>query len=130
MTNKLISSCCKAKLWLCGASRKYPKLDANDPDNWKKSEAGRTCYYECDKCKQECDAIGETLDIKTSEWIKCSEKLPEKPIPVLIYHLGDVSSATYIRSERKGNYWAKEDRLYNSEPTHWQPLPEPPKDNE
>ena len=65
--NKLISSCCKAKLWLCGASRKYPKLDANDPDNYKKVERGRTYYYECDKCKQECDAIGET-ETTIEEW--------------------------------------------------------------
>ena len=110
--NKLISSCCKAKLWLCGSSRKYPKLDANDPDNDKKVERGRACYYECDKCKQECNAIGETLEIKNMEKCKwkvidedraCSQTQRLKVPGGYLYHRLDCFPDQYSKGEYNYN---------------------------
>lgn len=70
-----------------------------------------------------------------SEWIKCSERMPELGSTVLAYD-GGVFEATL--SEKHGRiewdpYWLPVFGCgccggSDPEPTHWMPLPEPPKD--
>lgn len=77
-----------------------------------------------------------------SKWISVNDKLPDKQIPVLVYvppysdekeeYVGYVAMAYYTYSGR-GGYWAGTDgNVYGAigiihDPTHWMPLPEPPK---
>lgn len=69
-----------------------------------------------------------------SEWIKCSERMPEIGRRVLIVQHGKyVSSATLYQWEaaktEKGRKPRFEDfRGIVSDVTHWQPLPSPPED--
>ena len=75
------------------------------------------------------------------EWIKCSDRLPDENEPVLIYRdlgissglvsglkwyyidsLGNVSSLEY-----PGDY---ETEWTYEKPTHWQPFPKPPKEQQ
>lgn len=66
-----------------------------------------------------------------SEWIKCSERMPELDKRVLLYFgsygghiedgcIGDDGDGPY-------HYFFDGDSL-QQEPTHWMPLPEPPTD--
>ncbi|EPK4542768.1 DUF551 domain-containing protein [Serratia marcescens] len=66
-----------------------------------------------------------------SEWIKCSEQMPELDKRVLLYFgsydghiedgcIGDDGDGPY-------HYFFDGDSL-QQEPTHWMPLPEPPAD--
>lgn len=62
-----------------------------------------------------------------SVWIKCSERMPEQGVYVLVYRQSRMTAEA--RGEYKGeSYWVDE---YGTEKdrtpvTHWMPLPEPP----
>lgn len=67
-----------------------------------------------------------------TNWIKCAERLPEEDAEVFVYA---EPGFTYLAS-RDGNGWLRhmgigtfplgEKRIV----THWQPLPDPPKEEE
>lgn len=64
-----------------------------------------------------------------SEWIKCSDRLPENGIPCLVfapeYDVDGYSIATYTNGRKK---WTDNHFTFITEyVTHWMPLPEPPK---
>ncbi len=76
-----------------------------------------------------------------SEWIKCSDKLPELDTPVWLRMDGDVMIIGERASSTDGWMWAAcygqyfdkgkwevvdNDPDGEHEPTHWQPLPSPP----
>ena len=73
-----------------------------------------------------------------SEWIPVSEKVPNESCPVLLYGNGkttvgfqdDVMAVgTLERSKSGSEYFV--DHLYLSfHPTHWMPLPNPPKEKD
>jgi hypothetical protein len=83
-------------------------------------------------------AIGMTAP----QWVSVEERMPEEQTPVLVYvppysdedeeYIGHVAMAYYTHSAR-GGYWAGTDgNVYGAigiihEPSHWMPLPEPPK---
>lgn len=69
------------------------------------------------------------------EWIKCSERMPEDmdkevSVDVLVFLEGNVYQAFY---DKTSQCWIDTDgdelvdSIYEN-PTHWQPLPEPPHD--
>ena len=58
-----------------------------------------------------------------SEWIKCSDRLPPNHTKVLCCNRLMIAIAT-----RVNNSWFASISSYPMNPTHWQPLPEPPKD--
>lgn len=68
------------------------------------------------------------------EWIKCSDKLPEIGIPVLVWdRLGSVKTKGSVKQVTRNtnsqkNFWYS---IFEMEPryTHWMVLPPPPKDN-
>ena len=82
-------------------------------------------------------------DANDAGWISVKDRLPEKQTPVLVYvppysdedeeYIGHVAMSYYTHSAR-GGYWAGTDgNIYGAigivhEPTHWMPLPEPPKE--
>ena len=66
-----------------------------------------------------------------SKWISCKDKMPDDGVNVLIY-AGNrmISLAWYDKDMRYFNI-CDSDYKYNSlDVTHWQPLPEPPKDGD
>ena len=87
--------------------------------------------------KQAADAIEDLenrLNLwrqdKIRRWIPVTERLPEKNQEVLIFLFGE---DPYI-AWHNGEYWCTEDFRLDEpddwQPTHWFPLPQPPKDGE
>ena len=80
-----------------------------------------------------------------SGWISVKDRLPERQEPVIVYvppysdedeeYVGHVAVAYYTQTG-SGGYWAGTDgNVYGAigiihEPTHWMPLPEPPKEDD
>lgn len=56
-----------------------------------------------------------------SEWIKCSERMPDEKVAVLTWDGYDMCTAYRIH-----NYW----NAAIGWPTHWMPLPAPPAEDE
>lgn len=57
-------------------------------------------------------------------WIKCSERMPEPSVFVVIVLGQRVTPAKWCEE-----FWLVDDATYaRNETTHWQPLPEPPND--
>ena len=57
------------------------------------------------------------------EWISVKDRLPEIGVDVLTCEVTQHYTA-YEVMDWDGDYWHNE---YGHDPTHWQPLPEPPK---
>lgn len=69
---------------------------------------------------------------RESKWIKCSERLPEPEQFVLaVVNKGSIFMMYYGLAvvHDKQNNWFYNDEIIKPymKPTHWQPLPEPPK---
>lgn len=74
------------------------------------------------------------------KWIPVTERLPEEDTDVLVVRKflgvkGQVPPSTYVEiASRFGNDWCadsdeyKINRSKHTNPTHWMPLPEPPKE--
>ncbi len=69
-----------------------------------------------------------------SEWIKCSDKLPEVCDPVLVYLKNLGCCVCYITDPFEIHMWTLVDHdefeqwFHFDEITHWMPLPERPND--
>jgi len=77
------------------------------------------------------DQEGERMN---SEWIKCSDRLPEKPGRYLVFRPNDKKALSlgpdtriYYYSDTFGLGWTED---FNGENyvSHWMPLPEEPKE--
>lgn len=60
-----------------------------------------------------------------SNWIRVTEKLPEKAGFVICHKHNGLITALYFDSDNK--FWYNEIEQ-TQQVTHWQPLPEPPKE--
>ena len=55
-----------------------------------------------------------------SDWVKCSERMPDIDVEVLVYFDGYIYiDSLYYDKNLKEYWWQGNDRL----PTHWMPLP-------
>jgi len=61
-----------------------------------------------------------------SEWIKCSERLPERGKRVLMYSPNNEESDTGAISVQMG--WVAHNKLNVHGITHWMPLPDKPEE--
>ena len=97
--------------------------------------------YAANKCHSfmscaECDHYGEhdgncrntyiaesliASGVTVQEWISVNDRLPEKNTDVLIYNIEEYIGSDFLTKDGKW-FWNEE-----LPPTHWMPLPEPPK---
>ena len=101
--------------YLCKATRTYKELEDD-----------------CKECKpQWCPLI----PVPEHEWISVKERLPEEKTYVLILSdtiAGKMEKVSFLYKDSESrNCWAALDEygknLFDWQPTHWMPLPEPPK---
>jgi hypothetical protein len=111
------------------------------------------CQYEnCILCQQAADALEERQKKLAFEeqnakaflhtahklldelpcWIPVSERLPEYGATVLVYgSKGGIYTARYERARTewgRDSWWKLNSKSHICNPTHWMPLPEPPKE--
>ena len=72
----------------------------------------------------------EELEASKPRWIPVTERLPGAGEIVLVYgKRGGIYTAEHNRSARwPGSFWKLNSKSHHCEPTHWMPLPEPPKE--
>jgi len=63
---------------------------------------------------------GEMMD-----WVKCSDRLPEDRIDVLVFN-GKACSVSCYCFNNTHNWWSHNNEEYDYSITHWMPLPEVP----
>lgn len=77
------------------------------------------------------------------EWIKCSERLPNDDEDVLIYDYRDGIGIGFYEYSNVSGYYEKDGSFFitnsgwevsydwarHMDPTHWMPLPKPPKED-
>lgn len=63
-----------------------------------------------------------------SQWIKCSEQMPDVGVEVIISCNGEVMGGMAL--SRDGAFYEVVEEYWSppNEPSHWQPLPPPPHD--
>ena len=77
--------------------------------------------------------VGKNTRRKMSEWIKCSDRLPDNDDGVIIYSFKDgIGIGSYcigLVEENRSGWDTSYDWAIRELPTHWRPLPEAPKDD-
>ena len=63
------------------------------------------------------------------KWISVEDKLPEPWVDVLCHHYNDDIFIGYFSKINGWNGWINANKENDIEVTHWQPLPEPPKED-
>ena len=102
------------------------------------------CQYEnCILCQQAADAIEELIAALTASntvianskphWVSVEERLPDTGVDVLVKFPHNMAVASIDIGEwvvNSGDGWCTDINLAGGEknPTHWMPLPEPPKE--
>lgn len=93
----------------------------------------REHYESIDPVNEACRMGMEALE--RTRWIPCSERLPESGLEVLVIVSGKVGNITLVDSVEIGNFDRDEGWILEMWPewedpnvTHWQPLPELPKE--
>lgn len=73
----------------------------------------------------------ESADVQpVNQWISCKDKMPDDGVNVLIYTGNRMISLAWYDIDMGYFYICDSDYKYNSlDVTHWQPLPEPPKED-
>jgi hypothetical protein len=64
-----------------------------------------------------------------AEWISVKERMPKEDEVVLVFGGRSIYTAYYGENRYGGIGWHKlNSKYHNCNPTHWMPLPEPPKE--
>ena len=81
----------------------------------------------CIDAREAAEAI---LELRKPRWISVTERLPEENVVVLVFGGKSIYTAYYGKSKYGGGLvWHKlNSKNHYCNPTHWMPLPEPPKE--
>lgn len=102
-----------------------------------KSYRTGACGNHCEACARRDDRIeqlqAENERLRTAldkEWINVEDRLPERAGYYLVVLNGNHTSYALFNSKMKHHpaMWTSRQQDRTSEVTHWQPLPEPPKE--
>lgn len=78
-----------------------------------------------------CYELAKQVESAQPKWISVEEKLPEESVEVLMLFKHNMAAGWY---GGEGDWYSNtDDGFYAScdgEPTHWMPLPEPPKEDD
>ena len=138
--NKLISEA-------ADAIEKLEKLcDGIDADNDSLCEQIQELQKEVAFHKRNYQYMATAYEMATEpKWISVEDRLPDNNVPVIVYvpphvkdseeYFGYVGMANYVFSARGGFWCGTDGNIYGAigiiyDPTHWMPLPEPPKTEE
>lgn len=126
---KLVNS---LKMWLMDLENDMDKGDYGELcENKGAREAVESCI-----CEVEEQPVADVKPV--DRWISCKDKMPEDNTLVLFVYVSKngVKSVHYGYHQTLkglGSSWAKPSggwHYYDDDITHWQPLPEPPKDGD
>lgn len=67
--------------------------------------------------------LGADWNKPNTEWIKCSDHMPEEHKPFLVFSDGDIEVGSHCN-----NWWIDSNGCKIQNVTHWMPLPEKPKE--
>lgn len=88
----------------------------------------------CASQSKDCsETVGKYLELwaKQPRWISVTERLPKYGTTVLVYgSQGGIYTARYERAKAewaRDSWWKLNSKSHICNPTHWMPLPEPPK---
>lgn len=95
-----------------------------------------SCAYEkilncTESVREDARALIQQLEAQVPKWIGVEERLPEDEIPVLVGYsrnLDGFISIGYL--DHEDMRWCGIDGIRIARPSHWMPLPEPPKEEE
>lgn len=112
---------------------KLIELQKECEETCKPSSACVTCIYRTQAdCMERLTAdIMIANGVTVQQWIPITERLPELDVDVLAFNGDYIFVSKYFRShwgswDKVGHLvWVKDS--YAKNPTHWMPLPEPPK---
>lgn len=91
---------------------------------WLKEEYGDTSNWTYMGQEMSLDAFYAGYQAAKPQWISVKDRLPEVGQNALIFDEGIISVNGILYSK----VWHPYHNGFASEPTHWMPLPEPPKD--
>lgn len=97
----------------------------------------KTALDQIEGYKRALDSIAEDVEnippvnVQPMKWISCKDKMPDDGVNVLIYAGNRMISLAWYDKDMGYFYICDSDYKYSSlDVTHWQPLPEPPKDGD
>ena len=86
------------------------------------------CYTEKNNLGHTPYQIVSNLPSAGPKWIPVEERLPKEDEVVLVFGGRSIYTAYYGENRWGGIGWHKlNSKYHNCSPTHWMPLPEPPK---
>jgi hypothetical protein len=80
-----------------------------------------------DSCDHIVD-LSKMVDVNYSQWISVEERLPKDGQEVLVFEEGTISTNCFSNRREPFLQWDLYQNGFSCHPSHWMPLPQPPKE--